>query len=177
METHNTENRSSEIYSKEMEKRFPNLHDNEMPGLKDPNREELPQLLKNEKDRKEFANRQSVEKTGYLKSTAATRFAIDDNVKESQKFSNTMYSSDFPRVRTGDTGADTMINLKKGMTFDNNALSKAKTHNRAKSMAKAKMGKTAVGQKRRDLNPNNLFLRNQPSITTYAKDPTNKFMK
>ena len=177
METHNAENRSSEIYSKEMEKRFPNLHDNEMPGIKDPNREELPQLLKNEKDRKEFANRQSVEKTGYLKSTAATRFAVDDpvNVKESQKFSNTMYSSDFQRVRTGNTG--TMIDAKKSMNFDKNALNKVKMHNRSRSMAKTKLGKTAVGQKRRDLNPNNLFLRNQPSITTYAKDPTNKFMK
>lgn len=158
-----------------LKKNFPNLISDDIPGIKVNDKEALPKLLKNERDRTEFAHRQSYDKNSYLKSTAATKFGQpDDQAMKTNQFSNTMRSTDFPRVKTGATDADTIFNIKQGNTYENKPIM---AHHRTRSLTKGKVGKTANGQRRKDLNPNNLFLRQQPSSTAYSKDPTTKYMK
>lgn len=73
---------------------------------------------------------------------------------------------------------DEVPDLKQGGTFEKYASQQFKAmHNRTRSMQKGKIGKSANGYRRRDLNPNNIFLRQQPIEQDFAKDPTNKFMK
>lgn len=88
-----------------------------------------------------------------------------------------MRSTDFNRQLISED-SNLVPDLRQGKTFDKYATSQHRVmHTRTRSMQKAKIGKTASGYRRKDLNPNNIFLRQPPTEPVYAKDPTNKFMK
>ena len=96
---------------------------------------------------------------------------------ESQPASNPMRSTDFNRQLMSED-SNFVPDLRQGKTFDKYATSQHRIiHTRTRSMQKTKIGKTASGYRRKDLNPNNIFLRQPPSEPEYVKDPTNKFMK
>jgi len=159
-----------------MEKKFPSLHAQNIPVLKDTERDALPKLLRNEKDKQEFANRLTTDTAAFMKTTVGSKVVSPENkLIQSQQLTNTMKSTDFRRVQDGDDESNEIPNIKQGMTFDKQSVQRA-IHNRTRSMTKGKIGKGGLGN-RRDLNPNNLFLRQQPNATTYTKDPINQFMK
>jgi len=96
---------------------------------------------------------------------------------DTQQLSNTMRHNEFQKMKISQEANGSITDLKQGKTYDKYNSSQRQGINYRTKSTHQKSGKTAVGYKRRHLNPNNLFLRNQPPVEEYAQDPMNKFMK
>ena len=172
------EEQNREAYSKNMEKKFPGIHGNHLNSGQISDRDLLPKLLRNEKDKKDFANRNTdTGDTAMNRRTAATKLSSPDNrLLETQPASNNMLSTNYQQFNAEADEAEMIHNLKQGISEDNYIKGRS-IHSRTQSLVKPKMGKTAGASRRRDLNPNNLFLRRAPNVSTYSKDPSNQYMK
>lgn len=154
-----------------MEKRFPALYSENQPSLIDTANDQLPALLKNEKDKRDFANRNKTAKdVGMLRKSLAAGIS-SSQTKDDQMMANTMRTGEFQKLNFQSSDIQDM---KQGNTYEKGP--KRIIHNRTSSQRISKVGKTAALNKLN--NPNNLFLRHQAVVhQEYAQDPTNKFMK
>jgi hypothetical protein len=156
-----------------MEKQFPGLYSENLPSLKDATNDQLPALLKNEKDKKDFANKNKTAKdAGVLRqSNGTTAQALQNN---DLIMASTMRTGDLKKLNFQ---SNDVRNMKQVNTYENGP--KRITHNRTNPNRTSKIRKSAGLSKRsHNMNPNNLFLRNQTfAQPEYAKDPSNKFMK
>ena len=173
------ESENKDVYNKNMEKKFPNIHTQQFLAGQELDREYLPKLLRNEKDKLDFANRHTdTGDTAMNRRTAATKLSSPDGrFLESQPGSQNMLTTNFQQFNIEGEDGEVIQNLKQGNNFDNNETKGRNIHSRTQSLVKPKMGKTAIGHRRRDINPNNLFLRRPANVTTYSKDPSNQYMK
>ncbi|CAI2376513.1 unnamed protein product [Moneuplotes crassus] len=157
-----------------MEDQFPGLYADIDYKMQKEADQPLPKLLMNEKEKTKLESYGvSPKVSDGARNSIRTKIAPPNEVFGMNK---TAKHGEFIKISTN---TEDFQNLKQSNTYQNsmNHMRRVR-HNRGGSMSKSKLGRTANVAKRSLLNPNNLFLRQQPiEEPEFVKDPINKFMK
>ena len=155
------------VYNEDMMKKFPGIHTKHFQTLGAGN-DYLPQLLKNERDKREFSNRQNNSNiTTDARKTAGVKISTPDNqMINSQIVPNTMRSA--ANQNFNNDSEVGLIQDQKLASFYNENDNQRRIHTRTKSYSKHIVRRGQERITKSDFYQNNLFLRRQGNTSVMS---------